>query len=217
MLDNRKKNEKAFPQLKDSSWDLHERTHVKIKRNLYLLWEKGVKWWWIRHEMLNAVGETWYIAIYVLDLQICLYLRIWGSAAASTPNRGTVGMCTPSSSSWRVHLLVHMFLVLFCVAAKKTPRRGAGGLTKDSWSWPKAFDYFLASEKEGHFLLWRVVSSLLAKRVLSWAAVCPGSPLCYQGNPRNVACPFSSRNSNIPLGFLPARLKTDVWRIVDLA
>ena len=194
MPDGWRKNESISSiHLKDSSWDLHQNAHMKVNTILYLLWEKVVKWWWIRYEILNAVGETWYIAIYALDLPICLYLCIWGSTAASTPSRGTAGMLTPSSSSWRVHLLVHMFLVLFCIAAKRTSTRGEGGLTRESWKWPKAFDYFLASEKGRHFLWLSIMSSLFAERMLSRAAVCPGNPFCYQGNSPNVACPLFTK------------------------
>lgn len=70
------------------------------------------------------LGEIWYSAICVLDLWICLYLCIWGSTAASTPNQGTVGMFTPFSlffRLWRgwgaVSPSPHGFWVCFVVAA----------------------------------------------------------------------------------------------------
>lgn len=79
------------------------------------------------------------------------FLCVFDSAAASTPNTGTVGMFT-RSSSWRAHLLVHIFFSPL-IAAKRTSTRGKRGLTKRSWNWPQTFDCFLASEKERNVLL----------------------------------------------------------------
>lgn len=133
-------------------------------------------------------------------------------------------MFTPSSS-WRVHLLVHVvlgfffsFLLFFSsIAAKRTSTKSERGLTKRSWNWPKTYDYFLASEKGRNLLLRIVMSSLFPKHMLSWAAVCPGSPSVNLGNTLNVTpSPFHQRNQ-IFYQIFPSQLKMDMLGTVELA
>lgn len=152
--------------------------------------------------------EMWYSTICVLDLWICLYLCIWGSAAASTPNQGTVGMFTPSSLFFLegrgLYLLVHMVGFGF-FSVKRTSIRGETGLTKRTWNWPKTCGYFLASEKEQNVLLLKIVIfSLFPEHMLSWAAV-SWEPFCYWGNTLNVSYHlFIKEPRNILSDFFPS-------------
>lgn len=165
------------------------------------------------------LGETLYSAICVLDLWICLYLCIWGSTAASTPNQRTVGMFTPSSLFFLggISPSPHgRFLGLcgFFFSAKGTSTKCETGLTKRTWNWPKTFDYFLASEKEQNFLILRIVIfSLFPEHMLSWAAVCPGSLLLLSEHSKCVLSPFHQRTQKYFIRFF---FPSQKWKLSNL-
>lgn len=77
---------------------------------------------------------------------------------------------------------LHIFFFSSRCCQKNIHKGWERAVTKRSRSWPRTFDYFLASERGWNSLLRRTVMfSLLPELALSWAAVGPGSPFFTEG------------------------------------